>query len=247
MLCCSQSGRAHTKWNYCKPSHTVFPNSPGSVSLCTAVQYLCVCKQADSDTDTVEDSGSACCVCRFCNPCHCESVGSCEAPQRLLVAAGTLQSWAKPACACLSSSSSPRWAAADSKSIYKSKYCFLQATSEYLGQMVDPRLQVPSSSREFHCGVLVVRSWPQQSPCWEIKHVRPGLARRCHCRVIRRARWGVCIHTSVLLLHAFLHRSHYIHHGTTVRSEFMHSHKHTRNTHLAGTSSGVSTTLVASS
>lgn len=52
-------------------------------SVSVVVHYLCVYKQADSDTDTVEGSSSSCCVCGFCSPSRCESVGSWRAPVRL--------------------------------------------------------------------------------------------------------------------------------------------------------------------
>jgi len=91
-MCQSTQAAHEQRPTACLSQTTVKPlcNSEtlASASICAVVQYLCVCKQADSDTDTVEGTGSSCCVCGFCSPSRWVSVGSFEAPQRLLVAAG---------------------------------------------------------------------------------------------------------------------------------------------------------------
>lgn len=117
--------------------------------------HLHVCMQLNWDTDIVVGSGSACCVCGFCSPSRCRSVGSYEAPQRRLVAG---RSWARPASVCCSSFSSslaPLTGLILQLSTKPQLIFFFQPITNYLGPMLDP-MQDPSSSRKFHSSTVDV-------------------------------------------------------------------------------------------
>lgn len=121
--------------------------------------HLHVCMQLNWDTDIVAGSGSSCCVCGFCSPSRCRSVGSYEALRRQLVAG---RSWARPASACCSSSSSslPPLTGLILQLSTKPQlkmffFLIFQQVSEYLGPMFDP-MRDPCSSRKFHSSAVDV-------------------------------------------------------------------------------------------